>query len=62
MIMVPENETRSLDMSVQDALKLVVSGGIINPGESRRAANESQLTQAVRRKTLAWGHSDKKEG
>jgi len=52
MIVVPEEETRPLDMSVQDALKLVVSGGIINPGESRRAPNESQVSKIVRREVV----------
>jgi uncharacterized membrane protein len=36
MIVVPEGDTMPLNMSVQDALKLVVSGGMIGPGESRR--------------------------
>jgi len=36
MLMVPEDETRELTLSVQDALKLVVSGGMIGAGESHR--------------------------
>jgi uncharacterized membrane protein len=52
MIVVPESETRPLDMPVPDALKLVVSGGIINPGESRRAPQESQVSKAVRKEML----------
>ncbi|HYF50192.1 MAG TPA: DUF502 domain-containing protein [Planctomycetota bacterium] len=36
MLMVPEEETRELTLSVQDALKLVVSGGMIGAGESHR--------------------------
>jgi uncharacterized membrane protein len=42
MIVVPEGETVPLNMTVQDALKLVVSGGIIGPGESRRHAAQPQ--------------------
>ena len=36
LLMLPEEETVPLDMPVQDAIKLVISGGIINPGESHR--------------------------
>lgn len=36
MLMVPEEETRELNLTVQDALKLVVSGGMIGAGESHR--------------------------
>ena len=32
MLVVAESETMELDMSVQDALKMVVSGGVVNPG------------------------------
>jgi uncharacterized membrane protein len=52
MIVVPENETLKLEMSVQDALKLVVSGGIINPGDSHRIRPESEVTKIVRRETI----------
>ncbi len=36
MLIVPEEETQPLSLSVQDALKLVVSGGMIGAGESHR--------------------------
>jgi uncharacterized membrane protein len=52
MLVVPEDETRPLKMPVQDALALVVSGGIINPGDSHRARTESKLTRIVRRRTI----------
>lgn len=48
MIVVPENETVKLDMPVKQALKLVISGGIISPGESRRTQPESELDRIVR--------------
>ena len=46
MLVVPAEETMPLEMSVQDALKLVISGGIINPGESQRVPAESEVTQS----------------
>lgn len=49
MVIVPEAETVKLQMSVQDALKLVISGGIINPGDSHRVRQESEVTKIVRR-------------
>lgn len=65
MIVVPKDETRALDMPVQDALKLVVSGGIINPRESQRAPKESQVTKVIRRevdeKLKLGAGSDKQE-
>lgn len=51
MIAVPETETLELDMSVQDALKLVVSGGMLSPGESHRLTQKGELTKAVKRGT-----------
>lgn len=36
MLVVPTSETMELNMSVQDALKMVVSGGMIAPGESSK--------------------------
>lgn len=44
MLMVPAAETMELSMSVQDALRMVVSGGMIAPGESskfKKAERES---------------------
>ncbi|HEX9533291.1 MAG TPA: DUF502 domain-containing protein [bacterium] len=35
VILVPSDQIYSLDMSVEDALKLVMSGGIVSPTESR---------------------------
>jgi|GEM_PF-1083366 len=51
MIVVPENETLDLKMSVADALKMVVSGGVLNPAESQRVKDESEVTQVIRRET-----------
>ncbi|WP_026476306.1 DUF502 domain-containing protein [Alkaliphilus transvaalensis] len=34
-IMVPRNNTIPLEMSVEDAIKLVVSGGIVKPGQKK---------------------------
>jgi uncharacterized membrane protein len=36
MLMIPEDETHELSLSVQDALKLVVSGGMIGAGDTLR--------------------------
>lgn len=51
LLMVPEEETIPLDMSVQDAIKLVVSGGILNPGESQRQKKHNDITQIIRKAT-----------
>jgi uncharacterized membrane protein len=48
---VPENETRALSLSVQDALKMVVSGGMINPGDSQRMKPDTELTRVILRET-----------
>ncbi len=32
-IMLPENEVKELDMSIDDALKLIISGGIVSPND-----------------------------
>lgn len=49
MMVVPASETMELDMSVQDALRMVVSGGMIAPGESSKlkAAKKEQLARAL---------------
>lgn len=47
LLMIPEEETVPLDMPVQDAIKLVISGGIINPGESQRKVKPAPLTQIM---------------
>jgi len=51
MLVVPEEETLALDMTVPDALKLVVSGGMISPHESHRSRPQSEITKAVLRQT-----------
>ena len=33
-LMIPEREVRNVDMSVEDAFKLVMSGGLVHPGEN----------------------------
>ncbi len=48
MVVVPESETITLDMPVKDALKLVISGGVINPGESNRLKKEGSMTRIIR--------------
>jgi len=49
MMVVPVAETMELDMSIQDALRMVVSGGMIAPGESSKlkASKKEQLTRAL---------------
>lgn len=37
LMMVPKDDTIQLDMSVQDALRLVVSGGMVGPSESQKS-------------------------
>lgn len=34
LVLVPEDQIRPLDMSVEDALKLVISGGIVGPADA----------------------------
>ena len=53
LLMVPEEETIALDMPVQDAVKLVISGGIINPGESQRQKKQAEITQIIAKATAA---------
>ncbi|HLX61077.1 MAG TPA: DUF502 domain-containing protein [Planctomycetota bacterium] len=47
MLVVPVEETMDLDMSVQDALKMVVSGGMLAPGEHAKGAGGSIVKPAV---------------
>ncbi|MCY3021547.1 MAG: DUF502 domain-containing protein [Planctomycetota bacterium] len=56
MLVVPEDETVRLGMSVQDALKLVVSGGMLGPGDSHRTQPESEITRIVKRQTMSKLH------
>ena len=51
MLVVPEEETLPLDMPVQDALKLVISGGMLSPTESHRQRPHSEITKVVLRKS-----------
>lgn len=43
---VPERETMSLSLSIEDAFKMIVSGGIVNPGIAI-AASESRQLEAI---------------
>ncbi len=36
-LLVPENEVHEVDLTVEDAFKLVMSAGLVNPGESETA-------------------------
>jgi uncharacterized membrane protein len=36
-ILIPENEVIILDMSIEDAFKLIVSGGIVSPPEAKNS-------------------------
>ena len=55
LLMVPEEETIPLDMHVQDAVKLVISGGIINPAESQRQKKHAEITQIMTKVTASRG-------
>ena len=46
MLVVPASETLELNISVQDALRMVVSGGMIAPGESHKLS-------AIKKESLA---------
>ena len=50
-----EYETIELDIPVQDALKLVVSGGILDSKESSRSRQPSKLTQVIDKRIEAAG-------
>ena len=52
MIVVPEDETIPLEMPVQDALKLVISGGIISPGESQKHKAQLDLQRTFQENRL----------
>ncbi|HYG75877.1 MAG TPA: DUF502 domain-containing protein [Planctomycetota bacterium] len=47
MLVVPEAETLELNMPVQEALKLVVSGGMIGPNESKRVRQQTEVTRTI---------------
>jgi len=55
MLVVPESETIELDIPVQDALKLVVSGGMLDSKESTRSRQPSKLTQVIDKRIEAAG-------
>lgn len=44
LIYVPEDEAVKLDMSVEEALKLIISIGIINPPVKKRAKKRNQIS------------------
>ena len=54
-IVVPESETIPLEMSVQDAMKLVVSGGVIAPGASGLHKAQGSLTRIMVKETIKQG-------
>jgi len=49
MLIVPENETITLDIPVKEALKLVISGGAINPGDSHGRLQKVALDELIRK-------------
>ena len=53
MVVVAEDDTIALDMPVQDALKLVISGGIIAPGESQKHKPQLDLNHLLRERRKA---------
>jgi uncharacterized membrane protein len=48
LLFVPRAETQKLSMTVEEGLKMVVSGGIITPQDPKAAATEEE-TQALKR-------------
>ena len=52
---VPENEVVDLTISIEDAFKVVVSGGIVNPGASVAFPFSSSYQQKSLEQTLAEG-------
>lgn len=42
---VPENEVINLSMSIEDAFKILISGGIVSPGQSSFASNGAEERQ-----------------
>ena len=48
LLFVPRAETQKLSMTVEEGLKMVVSGGIITP-QDPKAATEEEDTQALKR-------------
>ena len=51
LVVVPDSDTMALNLTVQEALKMVVSGGILNPGESHRLKPETGITRVIVRET-----------
>jgi uncharacterized membrane protein len=43
-IMVPEDDVISMDMTVEEAFKLVISGGIVSPPLQKHPGNNQQNT------------------
>lgn len=46
-ILVPPGDVKELDISVDDALKFVISLGVVTPGEGRSRARHSALTSEI---------------
>ncbi|MBW4466056.1 MAG: DUF502 domain-containing protein [Pegethrix bostrychoides GSE-TBD4-15B] len=44
---VPERETMSLSLSIEDAFKMIVSGGIVNPGIAIVTSGESRQLESI---------------
>ena len=57
-IVIPESETIPLEISVQDAMKLVVSGGVIAPGVSGQHKAQGSLTRIMVRETDKSGKAE----
>lgn len=49
---VPEHEVISTDMSVEDAMKLVISGGVVFPAELGKYASNGHLSSG---EEVQWG-------
>jgi len=41
-VLVPEDELIILDMSIEDAFKVLISGGIVSPNEERRIGKKKR--------------------
>ncbi len=51
LMLVPEDEAQPLDMSIEDALKLVISGGIVSPSQvSIRSLHQGTVTASSERR------------
>ena len=50
-ILIPEDELTVLNMSVEDAFKLLISGGIFTPSEAKNSFNSFDRRKPVENKT-----------